>query len=73
MDTNIRQAQVIVGMELAHSTKAFVQYYGDHGSPMPVLESKEAVKWAQGLKWEAKRLARLAYALEVLESCEPRR
>lgn len=35
------------------------------------LQGKEMVRTAQSVKWSAKRIARLAYAIEVLESCDP--
>jgi len=34
--------------------------------------SKAIYREAQSMKWQAKRVARMAYAIEVLESIEPR-
>jgi len=40
-------------------------------SMKPPLKGKEIVREAQRVKWQAKRLARMALAIEVLESINP--
>jgi hypothetical protein len=68
----IHEAQKLVYEELVNMVRSF----NDELNRSPTLNSKHPegkgiVRAAQGYKWQATRIARLARAVEVLESCDP--
>ena len=70
--SNVREAQRLVYEELVSQVKSWNEDLNRNALPgckMP--DGKGIVRAAQGYKWSAIRIARLARAVEVLESCDP--
>jgi hypothetical protein len=70
----IHEAQKLVYEELINAVKSFNEDLNRNSLPLTqtrVPEGKAIVRAAQGYKWTASRIARLARAVEVLESCDP--
>lgn len=63
------EAQRIISEQLEYELRQFVEQAQRERELKP--EGKGIVRRAQRVKWEARRLARIAYAIEVLESCDP--
>lgn len=67
----IHEAQRMVYEVLDQEVKQFGQQIERHNGMKVVGGTKDVVRAAQSIKWDARRIARLAYAVEVLESCDP--
>ena len=67
---SIRDAQDIVHIQLRHELQGLDTFQREAANFKP--GSKEIYRHAQSVKWAARRIARLAQAIEVLESCDPR-
>lgn len=68
--STIHEAQRAVFEELQVSIRRFAEQVDRSGS-VKMPEGISIVRSAQQTRWEARRIARLAYAVEVLESCDP--
>lgn len=74
MESNIRQAQRLVFESLVQATsqlQASIERDGFGKAAFPESKGKQMVRQARSLKWDAGRVARLARAVEMLESLDP--
>ena len=68
----IHEAQRMVYEQLQQEVAQFKDHLDRNALPAAKSpEGKGIVRAAQNYKYQAKRIARLAYAVEVLESCDP--
>ena len=69
--SSVSEAQKMIFQDMNAAISSFVDSNSRNAFANEKKEGKDRLHHAQGIKWELRRIARMAYAIEVLESINP--